>query len=353
MAVTLNDTGITFSDGSKQAVSVGRNKIINGAMNIAQRGTNFPNAANATYPADRFVMDQSSAAVVTASQVSDTPANNWFQYSARIAVTTADASLVAGDYFQLTHSIEGFNVRDLIGKTFTLSFWVRSSKTGTHCVAFVNSVPDRSYVAEYTISAANTWEFKTITVTGGLITAGTWDWSFGTGLRIRWPLASGSTYNTTAGAWQTGNFLATANQVNCLDTIGNIFAITGVQLEVGAVATPFDHRPVGAELALCQRYALAIEPGAFYGSGVVRTGGTAHYMMVQTPVTLRSAPSISGTSRLYAGDSNTTVSSYSIGGTGRNAFWMNLTTAVALGGNADPILIYNSGTTPIIISAEL
>lgn len=254
MAVTLNDTGITFSDGSKQAVSVGRNKIINGAMNIAQRGTSFAAAVSPTFFVDRFAMDQSSAAVVTASQQIDAPANKEFVYSARIAVTTADASIAAGDYFQIYQAIEGYSARDLVGKTLTLSFWVRSSKTGTHCVAFVNSAVDKTYVAEYIISAANTWEYKTITLSGGLLNSASWNWTNGTGVRIRWALASGSTYHTTAGAWQTGNFLATSNQVNCLDTVGNIFAITGVQLEVGAVATPFEHRPYGAELALCQRY---------------------------------------------------------------------------------------------------
>lgn len=231
-----------------------RNKIINGKMEIAQRGTSFAAIANATYSLDRWVFGNSSSAVLTASQQGDVPSENEFQNSLRFTVTTADTSIAAGDQASISQCIEGFNVRDLIGRTFTLSFRVRSSKTGIHCVAFRNVAGDRSYVAEYIINSANTWEYKTVTVSGGLITTGTWDWTNGNGVSVSFTLAAGSTFKTTAGAWQTGNLLATANQVNCLDTVGNIFAITGIQLEVGSVATSFEHRPYGAELALCQRY---------------------------------------------------------------------------------------------------
>jgi hypothetical protein len=256
---TATVNGYTPGPGNMQ----GKNKIINGKMEIAQRGTSFAAVASGAYTLDRWVFGASTTAVFTASQQTDVPTSNEFQNSLRFAVTTADTSIAAGDYAQIEHKIEGFNARDLIGRTFTLSFWVRSSKTGIHCVALSNSASDRTYVAEYTVSAANTWEYKTITVSGGLITAGTWNWTNGIGLWARFVMAAGSTYHTTAGAWQTGNFIATANQVNVLDTIGNIFAITGVQLEVGSVATPFEHRPYGTELALCQRYYQQ----EFFGSG--------------------------------------------------------------------------------------
>jgi hypothetical protein len=192
--------------------------------------------------------------VLTISQASDTDPSNEFQYSLRATVTTADAAIAAGDLTNLQQRIEGYNVRDLIGKTFTISFWVRSSKTGIHCIALGNSVPDRTYVAEYTIIAANTWEKKSIVISGGLVTAGTWNWTAGIGLIAEFAMACGSTYQTTAGAWNVGNFGGTANQVNCLDTIGNIFAITAVQLEVGPVATPFEQIPISLSLQLCQRY---------------------------------------------------------------------------------------------------
>ena len=234
-----------------------RNKIINGKMDIAQRGTSFAAIAAGAYSADRWGFGNTSAAVLTASQQADGP-NYDFPNSLRFAVTTADAAIAAGDQSTVGQVIEGYNVRDLVGRSFTLSFWVRSSKTGTHCVSFRNSTPDRSYVAEYTINVANTWEFKTVTVAGGLPTAGTWDWANGAGLRVSWALAAGSTYQAAAGAWQAGNFLVTANQVNCLDTVGNIFAITGVQLEIGATATPLEHRAYGLELSLCERFFEAI-----------------------------------------------------------------------------------------------
>lgn len=239
--------------GSTQLDSF-RNKIINGKMDISQRGTSFAAIAGGAYSLDRWVQFNTTTAVYTISQQADAPNDNEFQNSLRVAITTADTSIAAGDQVALRQWVEGFNSRSLIGKTFTLSFWVRSAKTGVHCVAFKNTSGDRTVVFEYTVSAANTWEKKTLTLNNGLITAGTWNWTDGQGLALDFTLAAGTAYQTTAGAWQTGNFLATSNQVNCLDTVGNIFAITGVQLEVGNNATSFEHRAHGAELALCQRY---------------------------------------------------------------------------------------------------
>lgn len=264
-----------------------RNKIINGDMNISQRGTSFPAITSGAYSLDRWAFVNNSSAVITASQQSDVPSSNEFQNSLRAAITTADASIAAGDVSAIYQVVEGFNARDLIGRTFTLSFWVRSSKTGIHCLSLRNAGQDRTYVAEYTVNAANTWEYKTVTVSGGLLTAGTWNWTNGAGVYLQFTLAAGSTYQTTAGAWNTGSFFATANQVNCLDTIGNIFAITGVQLEVGSVATPFEHRPYGAELALCQRY---YEIGN-YSLGAYNTTGNGISAWIAFKSTKRAAPS--------------------------------------------------------------
>jgi hypothetical protein len=232
-----------------------RNHIINGEMLVPQRGTSFPVLVS-TYTLDRWVWGQTGAMVCTVSQSSDVP-NNTFQTSCKIDVTTADPFSVSANYAVFEQRIEGVNARDLVGTTFTLSFWVKSPKTGIHCIGFRNlgsNSPDRSYVKEYTITASNVWEYKTITLAGGLITDGNWNWTNGGGLSVVFTLGSGATHMTTANAWQTGNSFATANQVNVLDNTANDFFITGVQLEPGSVATPFERRPYGAELALCQRY---------------------------------------------------------------------------------------------------
>lgn len=265
MTITLDGTnGITTPATFTGNVNTGqlagmRNKIINGKMEIAQRGTSFPNitVSGTKYLVDRFFVSAPPSgvtAVVNVSQDTNVPSSNEFQNAIKLEVTTADATVTATKFFNFEQIIEGYNVRDLVGRTFTVSFWVKSPKTGIHCISFRNSVADRSYVMEYTINAANTWEYKTLTVVGGLITAGTWNWTNGPGIWLRFHLMGGVNFQNTRGTWQTGDYMCTANQVNCLDAVGNVFAITGVQLEVGSVATPFEHRPIGTELALCQRY---------------------------------------------------------------------------------------------------
>lgn len=269
-----------------------RNKIINGKMEIAQRGTSFPAMASGYYSLDRWRFDSISNAVITVSQQADVPANSEFQSCLRTAVTTADTSIAAGEIAGLLQIIEGYNSRDLVGKSFTLSFWVRSSKTGVHCVKFGNAGADRSYVVEYIIDVANTWEHKTVTVAGGLITAGTWNWTNGVGMSVVFALAAGSNFQTSPNAWQTGNFSATSNQVNCLDTIGNIFAITGVQLEAGPVATPFEHRPYGIELAMCQRYYEIIAGPHYYGYVGTVGNSTTVYAQQTFATRKRAAPTV-------------------------------------------------------------
>lgn len=232
-----------------------RNILINGAMNIAQRGTSFA-AANGVYNLDRFLWYDTGAGAVTISQDTDTPNGN-FKYSMKHDVTTADASLAAGDLYCTLQHIEGLNSAKLgwgssDAKTITVSFWVKSPKTGIHCIGFQNNAQDRTRVEEYTVSSANTWEHKSITVPGD--TSGTWLTTTGLGIRICWTLAAGSTFTKAAGSWGAGNVYASPNQVNCMDNTSNNFYITGLQLEEGSVATDFEHRSHGEELKLCQRY---------------------------------------------------------------------------------------------------
>lgn len=271
-------------------VSAYRNKIISGKMEITQRGVSFP-AANG-YTLDRWQVLVGGGGLVTTSQQADAPPSNEFRTSLRVAVTTADANIAGSDYAIVIQKVEGYNARDLIGRTFTLSFWVRSPKAGVHCTSFRNSTPDRSYVLEYTVAAPNTWEYKAVTLPGGLITAGAWDWLNGTGLDVVFALAAGSNFHTAAGAWQTGNFVASASQVNCLDTIGNIFAVTGVQLEVGPAATPFEHRHIGTELSLCQRYYEVAFTAVYNNNGTSRLANGSNISFAPWKVSKRAAPTV-------------------------------------------------------------
>lgn len=268
-----------------------RNRIINGNMNIAQRGTSFAAVASGVYTLDQWVPQFASTAVITVTQNADVPSVTEFQNSLRMEVTTADTAIAATDRTTLEQRIEGFNVRDLVGKTCTISFWVRSAKVGVHCVSFRNNAGTRSYIMEYSIVTANTWEKKTITVTSGLIDTPTadWNWTNGIGLHIAFTLMTGTDFHTTAGAWQTGNFLGTVNQVNCVDTVGNLFAVTGVQLEVGTVATPFEARPYGVELALCQRY---YAKGYAYARFTAAAAGHVLTTPVYFPVDMRASPTL-------------------------------------------------------------
>jgi hypothetical protein len=328
-----------------------RNKIINGAMEVAQRGTSFTvnTGFGANYTLDRYSRIAVTSAVVTVTQSFDGPASEpTLPYSLRCTVATADPTVTASELWTLLQKIEGYSARDLIGKTFTLSFWARSAKVGTHCVAFYNNdypSADRYYVAEYNISVANTWEYKEITVIGGLITAGTWDWTNGSGLTVGWTLYCGTTRQGVAGSWQSGWALATSSQVNVLDTIGNIFAITGVQLEVGNTPTPFEHRPFGVELGMCQRYyeksfSYATAPaqntgvtlGAAYATGQVVN--QAFSTSVTFAVAKRAAPTIT----TYAPDSatanwslNTTTPTAATANIGDSAFAVTGSTAVTAG----------------------
>lgn len=285
-SLRLRAGGITSFNGGQLAGTRRRN--VNGGCEIAQGGTSFAAVTSGSWTLDGYAWGQSSEAVVTIAQVSDTPSDNEFQFSHRVTVTTADTSIAASQFAIVITKIEGYDARDFIGRPFVFSFRVRSPKTGIHCVSFRNTGADRSYVAEYTVTAANTWETKFVSVPVGLLTAGTWNWGNGTGIDIAFALACGTTYQTTAGAWQTGNYLATANQVNCLDAVSNIFAITGVQIEPGLIPTPFEHRVIMQELAHAQRY---YQTSYYIWSGAMTVGNT-YYLSQPFAVHMRANPTI-------------------------------------------------------------
>jgi hypothetical protein len=233
-----------------------KNRIINGAMVIDQRNAGASVSGNA-YPVDRFQVIVSQSSKLTAQQNagSVTPPAGFTNY---VGITSSSAySVISSDYFAIRQFIEGFNIADLgwgsaNAKTVTLSFWVRSSLTGTFGGALQNSAQTRAYPYSYTISAANTWEYKTITIAGD--TTGTWLTNNGQGIGLYFSLGTGSASLGTAGAWAASSALAPTGETSVVGTNGATFYITGVQLEVGSTATSFDYRPYGTELALCQRY---------------------------------------------------------------------------------------------------
>jgi len=249
----LANLGNAYSDGALS----NRSLIVNGAMTIDQRnGGSAVNNAN-SYTLDRWYFMQGQASNTVAHNVeqsSTAPAD--FLNSLKITVATA-ADPSTSNYTSLFHRVEGYNSAQLnyglsTASTSTLSFWVYSSVTGTFGVALQNSAATRSYVGTYTINASNTWEQKTISIQGD--TSGTWVKNNGIGLGIYWDIGVGTAQSTTAGTWQSGNYLGLTGGAKLCQTSGATFYLTGVQLEVGDTATPFEHRSYGDELARCQRY---------------------------------------------------------------------------------------------------
>ena len=262
-----SDAITTHSDGTASAkiIDVGggplsnRNLIINGAMNVAQRSpnvaVNIPGGKTVT-DVDRFGQWTKTADAnwKSAQQVYDAPAD--FQFSRKITSLAAN-TIETGTYHTVRYAVEGYDAAQLncglsSAKTVTLSFYVKSSLTGTFGLNFTNAANNRSYPTTYTISNPNVWERKTITVT--LDTSGTWLKTNGVGLEINWHLAIGSSYSTsTLNQWQ-GNWRFPSSATDILATNGATWQLTGVQLEVGDTATTFEHRSHGEELRRCYRY---------------------------------------------------------------------------------------------------
>jgi hypothetical protein len=224
-------------------------------MRIDQRNAGASVAADVTFPVDRFRQNMVGGGVLTSNRSITAPTG--FTNSVLVTVSTADASIAAGDYYNFNQQIEGFNVADFgfgsaSAQTVTLSFWVQSSITGTFAGSLANSAANRSYIFTYAISSANTWEQKTVTIAGD--TSGTWLTDNGIGIRVVFDLGSGSDSQGTAGSWQSGFKSATSGAVKPISTLNATWRITGVQLEKGSTATSFDYRPYGAEEMLCKRY---------------------------------------------------------------------------------------------------
>ena len=291
--------------------SVFRNRIINGAMVIDQRNAGaivtVNSAAQFFYAVDRWGgIGQATDGVFTLQQDSSAPAG--FINSIKATVTTVDTSLAATQTYAIRQTIEGYNIADLNwgtanAKTVTLSFWVRSSLTGTFGGSLRNSANNRSYPFSYTISSANTWEQKSVTIAGD--TTGTWLVDNGIGINVTFSLGSGTDRSGTAGAWNANNNPSATGAVSVIGILNATWFITGVQLEVGSTATSFDYRPYGTELALCQRYYYRIFPAAVtqplaFGANNLTTSSRSAIMF---PVEMRTSPTAleqTGTANQYS-----------------------------------------------------
>jgi hypothetical protein len=351
-----------------------KNRIINGAMVIAQRSTSSAVTGGGYFVLDRYRWSQDGSygftITPTISQDSSTPSS--FVGNSMKFTNGTGAAPSAGQTAVIEQYIEGFNTADLAfgtasASTVTLSFWVRASVTGTYCVSFRNSASSRSMVREYTISVANTWEYKTITIAGD--TTGTWIGATnGIGLTLSFTLGSGSTYETPAGTWTAGYYVATSSQTDLTATTGATWFITGVQLEKGSTATSFDYRAYGTELALCYRYAWNFSSalssnGAFLRYLTTRnTSTTAVAGTLILPVEMRVTPTLTttGTASNYAvihtGGTTACSAVPAIGGDGSSRFSVNLEASVSSGltsGQGSQLMSNNNQTSYLLFAAEL
>lgn len=294
-----------------------RNLIINGAMQVAQRGTSAVtiNSGSAQYLLDRFYASgQSSAGVFTVEQSTDTPAN--FKNSLKVTVTTADSSIGSTANYRLQQSLEGQNISHLNygssdAQTITLSFYVKSSLTGTFGGRLSNSALDRSYPFTYTISSANTWERKTVTIAGD--TSGTWLDTNGVGIALVWSIGAGSSRLGTAGAWAGTRYDGASGQTNIIATNSATFFITGIQLEVGEQATPFEHRSYGEQLQLCRRYFTRYTGNTVFAVGqAISTSQATASVPLQQPMRVAPTKSQQGIKMRNSTGNSATASALSI-----------------------------------------
>ena len=279
-----------------------RNLIINGAFNIDQRlgyGTTTT-ADGSGYLGDRLNIEGLvGGGGATMQVVSDAPDAFPNGRSAKVTVTSTDTSLAAADRYTLRHIIEGRNSARLgfgtsNAKTCTLSFYVKSSLTGTFCVAVGNGANNRGRPFEYTINSANTWERKTIEVAGD--TSGTYSTDTGRGIILRWCMGIGSNRQAALGSYSAQEVHGTSNQTNLFATNSATFQITGLQFEEGNVATDFEHLSFGEELLLCQRYyhrTLDTESYGQLGGSFMRGNNDKVKGVIEYPVEMRAKPAIS------------------------------------------------------------
>jgi len=295
MALTQVDQGLLSTNAQYTGF---KNRLINSAMVIDQRnaGASVTNTTSNLYITDRWNIFGQQASKFTAQQNAGavTPPAGFTYY---LGMTSSSAyAVLSGDNFKVLQPIEGYNIADLGwgaagASTVTLSFWVRSSLTGTFGGSFTNSSYNRSYPFTYTISVANTWEYKSVTIAGD--TSGTWLTTNGIGVNVIFSMGMGTTQSGPANAWAGANYQSATGAVSVVGTNGATFYITGVQLEKGSTATSFDYRPYGTEFMLCQRYYIKYQGDGSGSNGFAigyQTSTTVALFALNFPVTMRSEP---------------------------------------------------------------
>jgi hypothetical protein len=363
----VQDGTITANDIASGVIPTGfgfKNRLINGDCRIDQRN----NGASVTPTASAYVLDRYRATMSQASKYSvqqSSVAPTGFVNSLLVTSTSA-YSVGTTDQFTVEQYVEGLNLADLgwgtaSASTITLSFWVRSSLTGTFGGALKNNAQDRCYPYSFTISAANTWEQKSITIAGD--TTGTWLTTNGIGIRVGFNLGTGATYQATAGTWTATNFIsAPTGATSVVGTNGATFYITGVQLEKGSTATSFDYRPYGTELALCQRYCVKYGGNTVYehaGQGNAYST-SAIVFDITLPTAMRTSPSVtaSGNWIVQDGNTNTNITSFGIASSGQEGSPLIYAGTAATAGGLTQFRPYfvcanNSLASSLIVSAEL
>ena len=337
----ITSSGLQNASGSAITSQAGKNKIINGDMRIDQRnggasntlvGTSTSHSTSAMMTDRWQLFLHGITNAQTYQQVTDAPAG--FSHSLKITNNSTTQSVGAGNALTPRQKIEGLNTAHLNwgtsdAKTITISFWVKASVTGTYPVSISNNAFDRAYVSTYTVSSANTWEKKTVTIAGD--TSGTWLTSNSLGINVMFGLDAGTNFDTTANEWVAGSKRSISSNVHFVANASATWQITGVQLEEGTSATPFEHLQYGQQLALCQRYYYQWNTSSannflMFAMGV---GTTALYGDVKFPTTMRSNPSSvtygSGWGR-WLGGALTTISAIAIAESGTTSVTLNCTT---------------------------
>jgi len=375
MSVTSSGVAVTGSFSQNGAVYSTqpsfRNLIINGDMRIAQRGTSVTSkTAGGYFTIDRFDADIASGGTWSQSQSTEVPSSQGFTKSYKLDCTATKATLDAGSKVAVQTKLEGQMVQHLQygssnAQTVTLSFWVRSSKTGTYTLEYYLNHDNRHYTKTYTIDTANTWEKKTITITGD--TTGVVDNDNTNGLLVKWWLAAGSnftggTYTDATWATRTTANAVSSSNVNIADSTSNDWYITGVQLEVGSTATDFENLPYDVQLARCQRYYYHLTDdtsselvGAGYWGTTTSARGAVYF-----PVTMRTSPSLSYSSgshfkALIPGVAFATSTAIAIYKNSEASSLLSITTSGGTTGQGTHLEFYSSPatTTYLGFSAEL